>query len=511
MKIKVKNFRTIRKAEINLEENQINFFIGSNESGKSNVLDVIRVIGEITDKNNKKNFFKLDKDDATINDVVPGKTEDMEFYIEVDDMINLIDSSTRESKWLSKDFPIYKEYSNLVNNSKNELEKIINKIHNDFINLKSESGKTESEKAFKYLMSIIKEIQEINFINLDDVNYLTNSSTLNYLKEHEKLISQVVNIHKNKIARPFVYFVEPILNAMEDQEIQLDWSELSMKDSFLRKIINSFATEETVKSLNEINKLKGQIDSNVERHRASLIRKLNKQIAKYFNEDLPILKGVPELRTEGTKIILDIQQNTNFNYKIDNGNEKSRSTGFKSFLRIIFEIKTLAKSTNDKIVYIIDEPEQGLHPFLQTLLMEQIAKIVESQNNKMTFVISSHSPYIINPSDDFQKFEKNLNFVHREDQTNEEFVSGETIVKKLIDTEFINSIFDKWSNSSKSILYNEEMFLLRMVLDSKHLNNLNRAVKKKIKEIQKNFKSDKDKPKFMKELKKAMLVKDIFK
>ena len=507
MKIGIKKFRTIKETEILINENQINYFIGSNESGKSNIFDSIRGIGKVTDINNKNNFISFSDNDAMVINSNPGKADDIEFYIKEGDNVNLIDSSTRESMWLSKEFPVFKEYKKLVENGKNDFEEIKNKINGDYTNWDSKLG--IKKILLKNLLDIFNQIQKFTFINKNNLEILESKESYEYLSKYKKTLESIINIHKNKIVRPLVYFVEPIVNAKKNEKIQLDWSELKLKDSFLKKVTFAFSSDESIKALDEINKSEGQIDPDISRKRRALLKAISKSIAKYFSDDLKYLKGLPELSSEGTKIILDIENNKNYNYEIDSGNEESRSLGFKSFLRMIFEIKTLSK-TKEKIFYIIDEPEQGLHPFLQELLMKQILNITSKKDNKITFIISSHSPYIINLSDDFEKYKNNLNFVFREPENKEEITSGETIVRKISDNDFEERILTKWKNlSDDSYLYDEEMYLLRMVLDSKHLNNFNKAIKNKIKDIQKLMKTDEKKAK--ENFKKVMEIKDIFK
>ena len=45
MKLTIKNYKTLRNKKREIKKSEINYFIGSNQSGKTNILNAIRIIG----------------------------------------------------------------------------------------------------------------------------------------------------------------------------------------------------------------------------------------------------------------------------------------------------------------------------------------------------------------------------------------------------------------------------------------------------------------------------------
>ena len=58
MKLTIKNYKTLRNTKIEINKAEINYFIGSNESGKTNILTAIRIIGA-------NSSLKIGKNDKT--------------------------------------------------------------------------------------------------------------------------------------------------------------------------------------------------------------------------------------------------------------------------------------------------------------------------------------------------------------------------------------------------------------------------------------------------------------
>ena len=285
-------------------------------------------------------------------------------------------------------------------------------------------------------------------------------------------------------------------------------------DSLLKKILNSFSDTNTQKYLDSLYNNPDQNDTDTLRVKKNIIDDLNKAIKKYFSSNLSLLKGCPYFYSEGSSLLLDIKSNYSDSLDIDSGEENARSLGFKSFLRIILEIKSLSNDVND-IIYIIDEPEQGLHPLLQELLMEQIKLIIKKSKN-ITFILTTHSPYIlssVNIVDDKDKI--NVNFVSRLTEKNGDRFSGETIIIKLADDNFIKQMEEKYNDFLHNDLdlkkISEDIFLLKMIYDSKNLKDTNKKIKQRIKDLNDKYsRKEIKKDVFEEEIKKAKFIKNIF-
>ncbi len=504
MKIQIKNYKTLRDAEIVLKKNEINYIIGSNESGKTNLMEAIRAIS-------KNDSIKIDLNSATVINSIPRKMDEVEFFIfDSESKYKNKISSSREHVWLGKDLEYYEEYKTLVNDKKEKINQIKNLVTNTIANM--EPG-TKGIVAWKQLNAVLAKILTFDLLSTDEQSLLMSADTKLMIKNQYLAIEELLKFYsKIRIIRPNVIFRQPMENAFKKEKIKYPWMELEQSDSLLRKMIKSFSDDETLKTLDDIFKLQGQEDDNKRRIKNRLIDSLNNQVKNYFDNELSILKGHPKFSSEGSEIVLDIEPNSKISLDVDNGNEDSRSLGFKSFVRIVLEMKMLSK-VKDDVIYLIDEPEQGLHPFLQELLMKELKKIVANKDNGLTILIASHSPYIVQfEENEFNKYFENLNFILRNQVSDSKLKSGETIIRNLNDQKFFEDMLAKWANSYSIENQNhldEEVFLYRMVMDSGKLSDFNKALKNQITKLHKDL-SEKNinRKTFDDEIKKLSLIKE---
>lgn len=502
MKLNIKNYRTLKNLTMCLEDNKINYLIGSNESGKSSIMDAFRILS----KNDKK--IKIEQKDATVINSVAQKLDDIEFRFSYDKNENLIDSS-RTQVWLSNELNYYNDYKIFIESNKQLLSDCKSSLS---VTLANESL-PKNKALLKGLLSIIDKLINANLISKEEIAFLNKEEVKARKEINQPFTKLLTEFYKGiELPLPYVIYIQPMENAFKREKIEYDWVEIYETDSLIRKMVESFADDRLKEELNDILKSQGQ-DDNQKRRKQSLIKNLNSQIATYFDKELPLLKGCPEFMIEGSKLTLNIIKNSTNNFQLDSGDENSRSLGFKSFVRIIFEIKMLSKS-HEKILYMIDEPEQGLHPYLQELLIKEIRKLVDESKN-ITILLSSHSPYIVQLHD-VDDFSKRLHFVLRASNSSETITSGETYVKKLSDQDFSNEMLEKWAESFKEGKIgqplSEELFLFRMVLDSQMLNNFNKVVKVKVKELHRRLSNNEiDNKEFAKQLSEIQKLSNFFK
>lgn len=513
MKLTIKNYKTLRNTKIEINKGEINYFIGSNESGKTNILNAIRIIGANSDLQIKKN------DKTTIKHATIDEEVSFEFSYQSNPEISNKINEQKVQIWISKNLLYFNNYLKMLEKHQTELTSLKNNINDKIANLVDTDMKKSYAQTLKQFRKIIDKIKDNNLIIEEEFEWLNaqekwiNDSFSE--KEKKFILDHFLNFYSSiKLKRPLAYFVQPMENAFKSEKTHYPWADLMKSDSLLKKILNSFSDTDTQKHLDSLYNNPDQNDTDTLRVKNNIIDDLNKAIKEYFSSNLSLLKGYPYFYSEGSSLLLDIKSNYSDPLEIDSGEENARSLGFKSFLRIILEIKSLSNDLND-IIYIIDEPEQGLHPLLQELLMEQIKLIIKNSKN-ITFILTTHSPYIlssVNIVDDKDKI--NVNFVSRLTEKNGDRLSGETIITKLADDNFVKQMEKKYND----FLYNdldlkkisEDVFLLKMIYDSKNLKDTNKKIKQRIKDLHdKHSRKEITEDEFVKEIKKAKFIKNIF-
>lgn len=268
-------------------------------------------------------------------------------------------------------------------------------------------------------------------------------------------------------------------------------------------MIETFGTDKVKKNIRHLkNKINEENGANKRAMRDELVEELNEKIKSYF-EKFKYIDAYPHLSLNRDVFRLIIKSKRK--YLVDNNEEKERSAGFKCFFRIILELKSLTSSI-EEIFYIIDEPEQNLHPLMIKEFKNEFFNIIESNTN-LTLIVATHSSYAMN-NQEVDISRKNISFLYRNDD-------GSVSCKSLSDgkelSEMIIKFYSKHKFNPKDSL-SPDTFALTLILDGIHRSGINQHIKRRFKEIQQQLQSGKiTRDEFDKQLEEICVLKDVLK
>lgn len=440
MKINIKNYRNIIDSELKIIEGEINYILGSNESGKTNILNVIQLL-------DLENKFTIQRNDYTSCSRQFIKEAPSILIDDEKGRINLVNETN------------HNQFMNFKSKKKEEYLNFIKEAEKEFNNIwKLTSNRNEFDTRLEIrIKEIFKEIFKGKRINDEDWNIIKEFEIT------ESLSAKIKNQYLNLIIDfPITHYVEPIIKAKNESKISYKFYDLEKENSIIFHIFKAFSKKDDILKLKNLNQTEDKLMR--EGIEEALFEELNKNIKKYF-DTFTHIKAYPFFKVSGGEIILLIKSKNEWKY--DSVDENERSLGFKTFLRIIMELKAISQS-KDKHYYIIDEPEQSLHPFLQRELIEELEKIT---GNQITIIIASHSPYIvkINDFDDILKCQ----YVKRDSE-------GKTLISSFDKTK------DILEKAKKYFLNNEETenyYFLKIIFDSLSSHNIYKLMNQKIKKL----------------------------
>ncbi len=375
------------------------------------------------------------------------------------------------------------EINNYKNIKKVEVRILSKKIN--YILGCNESGKSNLIQSLQYFSENRRELK----IYLDDKKDLTQlnglpikgekiSFYLKNLENHKIKIDNELNVIPPKEVvkpiLPYVYINNPILESVQNVELSMMLSDLHINNNnpnLAKAVFKAFETPKLKESLNTVidNFNKDIDDSAKSSMRLKLNEELNKKIKKYFNS-INHIQAYPKFNLNNDRFTMSIESSKK--YKIDTKNINDRSTGFKCLYKILIEAKSYA-AISDKdtpIIYVIDEPEQGLHPFLQTELLKNLKNIINSQNkaNNFTLIIVTHSPFMLeNSYRDLKQSEycSNINYISRDGD-------GYLNLESFNDVDVISKYWYKYKMNLKDNKFNEELYYQKILFDGFSLSKL---------------------------------------
>lgn len=387
------------------ERNNLNILIGPNWSGKSTFLDVINQVfrvwlikqyrydKSILDNNDKKNF----KNVITTEIVRPKKFykhsdsqsklskayislklsqydfENIDFVSENYEILNEIIKKYSE---LDVDFPEYRDPHLLLNNEI-FLEFTINTSTWEIVVSNTES----MPKSIKYILFYIQHIELIQIcINVfNDFHKKRNQKKLHSLKNTFAFL---------KSERPFLYtqsnvnplVIDSILNRSQNIE-------LHNKDKFSSVSIwyDLFVIKLLKKIRDQYNSMWKKFDDISIEEKMSLILDLPlfKELWKHITSLLWFVMDLNIWLDERIYIVFKNREWINFSFD-------KLSSWEKSIIMILFSLFWYDLSNG---LFIIDEPELHLHPYMLKRLVETLKDIWWWLN--MQFICATHSPLLI--------------------------------------------------------------------------------------------------------------------
>ena len=412
----INNYKSIGTVKnILLLEDDVTALIGKNDSGKSNVLEILGGISfshYIVDEFYKFNN-KIDNEETSL--IVELKFTQKESVF-LKEYKNIEDDYTYFYFSQNKEIEFKGGYSRLFNEDM-ELIKSISYIKNELISYLEENYYDSMDKEFfNEVISYVNSMKSINSIIwikykkiLNKLLYILNSYDDEYIclsedeefdKEKQKnsnienlmydekryALIRHLEIVKSKIRKKYALLPRFYHRKVEEElqsEYQLEEAKKQIKDrkGALYKFLlaSEISTQEFLLSMenddeNQLkicrNKIKEKVKYNIQKKFNKFYEEENVQIKVLFKNDL-------------IKILVKTNENTT--------NISERSNGLRWYLNLFIDI--LANDIKDtNVIFLLDEPGVYLHVNAQRELLRLFYDLCKNDNQ---VVYSTHSPYMI--------------------------------------------------------------------------------------------------------------------
>ena len=412
----INNYKSIGTVKNSLLlEDDVTALIGKNDSGKSNVLEILGGISfshYILDEFYKFNN-KIDNEETSL--IVELKFTQKESVF-LKEYKNIEDDYTYFYFSQNKEIEFKGGYSRLFNEDM-ELIKSISYIKNELISYLEENYYDSMDKEFfNEVISYVNSMKSINSIIwikykkiLNKLLYILNSYDDEYLclsedeefdKEKQKnsnienlmydekryALIRHLEIVKSKIRKKYALLPRFYHRKVEEElqsEYQLEEAKKQIKDrkGALYKFLlaSEISTQEFLLSMenddeNQLkicrNKIKEKVKYNIQKKFNKFYEEENVQIKVLFKNDL-------------IKILVKTNENTT--------NISERSNGLRWYLNLFIDI--LANDIKDtNVIFLLDEPGVYLHVNAQRELLRLFYDLCKNDNQ---VVYSTHSPYMI--------------------------------------------------------------------------------------------------------------------
>ena len=412
----INNYKSIGTVKnILLLEDDVTALIGKNDSGKSNVLEILGGISfshYILDE-----FYKFNnKIDNEVTSLIVELKFTQKESVFLKEYKNIEDDYTYFYFSQNKEIEFKGGYSRLFNEDM-ELIKSISYIKNELISYLEENYYDSMDKEFfNEVISYVNSMKSINSIIwikykkiLNKLLYILNSYDDEYIclsedeefdKEKQKnsnienlmydekryALIRHLEIVKSKIRKKYALLPRFYHRKVEEElqsEYQLEEAKKQIKDrkGALYKFLlaSEISTQEFLLSMenddeNQLkicrNKIKEKVKYNIQKKFNKFYEEENVQIKVLFKNDL-------------IKILVKTNENTT--------NISERSNGLRWYLNLFIDI--LANDIKDtNVIFLLDEPGVYLHVNAQRELLRLFYDLCKNDNQ---VVYSTHSPYMI--------------------------------------------------------------------------------------------------------------------
>jgi AAA15 family ATPase/GTPase len=380
-KFKIKNFKGIKEAEIDLNNNRIITLVGLNESGKTTILEAInlfhRMIKGAEPKEPELNTYRPKGIDFTGNIEISG-----ELIFEDADYQKLNDYLKKNNKKTKLEFPKTFNYTY-------EFEFKTHKYQdtNRTCAFGVKSGKSNGflfknnnplwNELIKHVKSnLVPEIlfyEDFIFVIPDNIEFIKNPTS----------------IQTTDGSPP------PVITQTEDEKKNTEWQ--LVLDDILKTVNPEFT------SFQEFVANEWDTDNDTARQRISAMEKLlDKKITvawkELFKQEKSSGKKNERLNFKEIKLVCTPQYDkleVSFKIKTDSGKEFSineRSKGCKWFFSFLI-FTEFRKNRTGNILFLLDEPASNLHSSAQTKILDAIGQL----SDKSMVIYSTHSHHMISP------------------------------------------------------------------------------------------------------------------
>lgn len=457
-KVEIENFRIFgEKAEIFFQKG-LNMLIGENNSGKTAIIDAIRLVMSLGTY--KRNLY-MDESDFHVNEYgVRSLEAKISLYFN-----DLNEGQKTELLYLS----------DVINPASNNAEIHVN--YTLYLNNKGEYRVKEEVLGYNEQTIPDKEcLQKLTSIympalrnaekDMQPSKYSQLSQLLlkfaNTKEKKENLVKIVSNMNNSIIKDITISEMQDSINKnlksiekeIINQKINISIAETSINDiGATLKLTNSKELKKICIDKEEKDKIVSELITDIE------------DVEKYINEisEGTYIVDIQEMKNDGIDIKENLKDKTEINFFI-----KQNGLGYNNILSMATELSNSKHiETDDFVLMLLEEPEAHLHPQLLYLLNDFL-----QENNNMQIILTSHSPTLISRF----KIDKLIVLQQNEDKINIsnlskiKFGEGEQeIIERYLDVTKSQMFFAKGiifvEGITEALLINEFSKILKRDLD----------------------------------------------
>lgn len=379
-KVEIENFRIFgNKVEIFFQKG-LNMLIGENNSGKTAIIDAIRLVMSLG--NYKRNLY-MDESDFHVNEYGIRSSEAK---------ISIYFSDLNENQ---KAELIY--LNDVINPTSSNAEIHVN--YTLYLNNKGEYRVKEEVLGYNEQSIPDKEcLQKLTSIYMPALRNAEKDMQPSKYSQLSQLLLKFANTKEKKesLVKIVNNMNNSIINDVTISEIQDNINEnlKSIEKEIMNQKINISIAESSINDIGAILKLTNskelkKICINKE-ERDKIVSELIdiKDIEKYISEtseEMYIL-DIQEMKNSGIDIKEKLKDKTEINFFI-----KQNGLGYNNILSMATELSNSKQiETDDFLLMLLEEPEAHLHPQLLYLLNNFL-----QDNNNMQIILTSHSPTLI--------------------------------------------------------------------------------------------------------------------
>lgn len=391
-KILIKNYRSIKKIEINNISNSLGL-VGENSSGKSSILSaVLAFLGEY---NVKGSDFRFDKYGKREEKIVIG------IGLDFDD---LSIKRILYNMELKDDKPLW--YVNARNDSKGKRPRNISSklyINNLKQNIKKEWGLRKNSTSIYFKVIYYREDDGIrNSIQLTTYNFKENKE----IKLKEEEITQI-----KKIIQPRYAYLHDERNFNEEGLGKTDSTtnklfNLLLPSMNIKRDLKSKKVDETPISELSIPQINQYLLKKIQTEAQKVTVELNRNFKETYNDNVEIEWQF------SNRLFENISIKTNFKFSDINSNIDFQSvgSGTRSMYKIVLlqTLLEMQKDESEPVLFLLEEPELYLYPKLEKQISRFICDI--ARDNQVFVTTHSHMSIV-----SFKKGE--LFKIYRENET----------------------------------------------------------------------------------------------
>lgn len=376
--IKIENYKSFGAYDNTLKlESKVTTLIGKNESGKSNLLEILKSISFINGIGNNE-LIQINRrfsQEKVVVSVICELTEEEKLELGVSDKITKFSFAEPQKVIISGTVSEYFKGENVVM----KVERLKN--------IYSEGHWNRDSNVRNFINSYINKLTD-----LDTMIYMNYKTELNNINYYSKGIEEIKD-EVNQICNELISIIDAIYSKFPEiyfyKEEKLENSYF-INDEFIKKSYSSNSQfnkllKASKISIEDIKMAFGDNPGSSEDMREDIREKFKNNLERTFRK----------FYTQESVNITPRFNNNNFSVLIktslNNMKLSGRSNGLQWYFN--FFIDLLSNNLEDKnVIYLIDEPGVYLHVNAQKELINLFKELTKSKNQ---LLYSTHSPYMI--------------------------------------------------------------------------------------------------------------------